>query len=185
RRRRLAVRGVFDVVLLSLTIPAFLAGFHVSTAQAGIVATVQAVGLIIGGIAGGGIADRVGRARTLAYAIAGYSICTGITAAASSLTWVEILRFLAGLGMGACWTAGAALVAETWPAAHRGKGGALMQAGMPLGNLLGLGAAALVAHGHGGLDHGGWRILYLGRWGRGSHCSSSRLLTLISISHHG
>ncbi|RXS88396.1 MFS transporter [Streptomyces sp. TM32] len=152
---------VFDVALLALTIPAFLADFHVSKAEIGIVGTIQAAGMIVGGIVGGGVADRIGRVRTLSYAIGWYAVCTGITAAAGSLTWVEILRFLAGLGMGACWTAGAALVAETWPTAHRGKGGALMQSGMPLGNLLALAAAAVVAHGHSGLDEGRWRMLYL------------------------
>jgi len=32
-----------------------------------------------------------------------------------------VLRFCAGLGMGGCWTSGAALVAETWDARHRAR----------------------------------------------------------------
>lgn len=152
---------VFDVYLLSLTIPALGTDFGVGTAQAGLIGTISAIGLIIGGIVGGGIADRLGRVHTLSYAMATYGVFTGLTAAANSVLSIEVLRFLAGLGMGAAWTAGAALVAETWPAAHRGKGGAMMQAGMPLGNLLAIGAAAAVAAANGGLGHGAWRLLYL------------------------
>jgi len=151
---------VFDVYLLSLTIPALVTDFGLTKAQAGLIGTVSAIGLIIGGILGGGIADRIGRVRTLSCAMVVYAVFTGCTALAGSVLWVELLRLLAGLGMGASWSAGAALVAETWPAAHRGKGGALMQAGMPVGNLLAIMAAAAVAAGHGGLAHGGWRVLY-------------------------
>ncbi|WP_191094389.1 MFS transporter [Nocardia colli] len=151
---------VFDVVTLALTIPALIHDFGSSKAQLGSVATVQAVGLIIGGIAGGWIAERIGRTKALSYAVALYAVLTGLTALAPSLEWVAALRFSAGLGMGATWSAGAPLVAETWPAAHRGKGGALMQGGIPIGNLLALAAVAVVDHLAGGLDDGGWRWMF-------------------------
>lgn len=151
---------VFDVMLLSLTTPALLVDFGVSKAQIGLLGTVQATGMIIGGILGGGIADRIGRVKTLSYATALYAIFTGLITFAPSLAWLELLRFLGALGMGATWSAGAALLAETWPPQHRGKSGALMQAGLPLGTLLTLGVTALITAIHGGLQDGGWRVLY-------------------------
>jgi len=51
-------------------------------------------------------------------------------------------------------------VAETWDPRHRGKGGALMQMGLPLGSMLAIGTAAAVASITGGLNSGGWRVLY-------------------------
>ncbi|MBO3678249.1 MFS transporter [Streptomyces sp. NEAU-YJ-81] len=152
---------VFDVTLLSLTTPALLADFSTTKAQIGLIGTIQAVGMLVGGIAGGAIADRIGRVRSLSYATALYALFTGLAALSPSLGVFALLRLLAGLGMGATWSAGAALIAETWPAEHRGKSGALMQIGWPLGNLLGLGVAAVVTASNGGeLHHGGWRILY-------------------------
>lgn len=151
---------VFDLFMLSLTIPAFIADFGASKATAGLVGTVEAAGLIVGGIVGGWVSDRIGRVKALTYSIGIYAVFTGLTALAPSIAWVGALRFLSGLGMGGEWSAGAALVAETWPARHRGKGGALMQIGLPLGSLLAVGAAEAVTHAVGGLDHGNWRILY-------------------------
>ncbi|WNE95961.1 MFS transporter [Streptomyces luomodiensis] len=152
---------VFDVTLLSLTTPALLADFSTTKAQIGLIGTLQAVGMLVGGITGGAIADRVGRVKSLSRATAVYALFTGLAALAPSLGVFALLRLLAGLGLGATWSAGAALIAETWPAEHRGKSGALMQIGWPLGNLLGLGVATVVTASNGGdLHHGGWRILY-------------------------
>ncbi|MGW4587774.1 MFS transporter [Amycolatopsis thermoflava] len=152
---------VFDAALLSLTIPALTHDFSTSKAALGTVATAQALTMVVGGIAGGALADRSGRVRALSCAMIVYAILTGLAAMSSSLIEFGILRALAGLGMGATWSAGSALVAETWPARHRAKGGAIMQAGLPLGSATAIGVATLVTHLHGGLADGGWRWLYL------------------------
>jgi MFS family permease len=151
---------VYEIFILSLTIPALIATFALSRADAGLIGSVSAIGLILGGILFGWVADRIGRVPTLFVTILVYSVFTGLTAFAASFTWVLLLRALAGIGMGGEWTAGAALVAETWPARHRGKGGALMQMGLPLGSLLAIGVVGAIGHVAGGLDHGGWRWVY-------------------------
>lgn len=151
---------VYDSFVLSLTIPALIAAFALSNAEAGTIGSVLAGGLIVGGIIMGWVADRIGRVRTLYLSILVYSLFTCLTAFAPSVTWVAVLRFLGGLGMGGTWTSGAALVAETWGAKHRGKGGALMQMGLPLGSILAIGVAALITSLMGGLNNGGWRVIY-------------------------
>jgi MFS family permease len=151
---------VYDSFVLSLTIPALVAAFALSNAEAGAIGSILAAGLIIGGIIMGWVADRIGRVRTLYISILVYSVFTCLTAFAPSATWVAVLRFLGGLGMGGTWTSGAALVAETWGAKHRGKGGALMQMGLPLGSMLAIGVTALVTSLMGGLNNGGWRVIY-------------------------
>lgn len=151
---------VYDVFILSLTIPAFIHDFGLTSAGAGLLATAAAAAQIVGGVIGGRIADRFGRVNTLVLAVLVYAVFTGVTAVSPTLWLVVAGRVLAGLGMGAQWTAGAALVAETWPPRHRGKGGALMQAGLPLGSLLAVGVAYLVTTLHGTLNDGGWRWLY-------------------------
>jgi MFS family permease len=151
---------VYDTFLLSLTLPALVAAFALSNADAGAIGSILAGGLIVGGIFAGALADRIGRVRALMCAVAVYSLFSGLTAFAPSASWIGALRFLAGLGMGGAWTCGAALVAETWPPQHRGRGGALMQMGLPLGSMLAIGSAALIAYLAGGLQAYGWRVMY-------------------------
>jgi MFS family permease len=64
-------------------------------------------------------------------------------------------RGLVGIGLGGQWSAGAVLVAETWPARHRAKAIGFMQSGWALGYLLAAGVTALV------LPTLGWRALFL------------------------
>lgn len=151
---------VYDSFVLSLTIPALIAAFALSNAEAGTIGSILAGGLIVGGIVMGWVADRIGRVRALYLSILVYSLFTCLTAFAPSATWVAVLRFLGGLGMGGTWTSGAALVAETWGAKHRGKGGALMQMGLPIGSMLAIGVTALITSLMGGLNNGGWRVIY-------------------------
>jgi MFS family permease len=151
---------VYDTFVLSLTIPSLVLAFSLSKAEAGAIGSILAAGLIVGGIIMGGVADRIGRVWTLYLSILTYSVFTCLTAFAPSATWVAALRFMGGLGMGGTWTAGAALVAETWGAKHRGKGGALMQMGLPIGSMLAIGVTALVSNLMGGLNGNGWRVVY-------------------------
>ena len=63
-------------------------------------------------------------------------------------------RTLLGVGLGGEWSAGSVLVAESVPAAHRGKAIGLMQSGWAIGYLGAALAAALV------LPRFGWRALF-------------------------
>ena len=65
-----------------------------------------------------------------------------------------ICRVVLGFGMGGEWAAGAALVAETWPARHRGKALALVQSSWAIGYALGAAVVALV------MPHFGWRAVF-------------------------
>lgn len=151
---------VYDLFVLALTLPALIAVFSLTAKQAGEIGSILATGLIIGGIFFGWLADRIGRVRVLFLSILVYSVFTGLTLFAPSLSWIKALRFMAGFGMGGEWTAGAALVAETWSASHRGKGGALMQMGLPLGSILAIAVVSLVTMAAGDLKQGSWRIVY-------------------------
>jgi MFS family permease len=59
-----------------------------------------------------------------------------------------------GLGMGGEWATGAALVAETWPAEHRGKALGLMQSAWALGYAAAAATYAIVQ------PHWGWRGVF-------------------------
>jgi MFS family permease len=144
-----------DVMLYAFAIPALEREFGIGPATAGAIASLTLVTSAAGGIAAGLLADRYGRARVLAGTILVYSICTGATATAGGIATLGLWRALVGLGLGGEWSAGSVLVAETWPAAHRGKAIGLMQSGWAVGYLLAASLAALV------LPRWGWRPLFL------------------------
>jgi len=93
----------------------------------GIVLSIFMVGWALGGLIFGPIADRFGRAKTMAITILLYAGFTGLCGIASSWQELAFYRFMTGLGIGGEWSAGAALIAESWPERSRAKAAAIMQ----------------------------------------------------------
>ena len=91
------------------------------------------LGWALGGILFGRIADRLGRTRTLMITMLLYSLGTALCAAAPNIWWLAIFRFIASLGIGGEWAAGAAMVAEVVPEKRRIEAGALLYTSAPLG----------------------------------------------------
>jgi MFS family permease len=63
-------------------------------------------------------------------------------------------RFLLGLGMGGEWNTGAALVAETWPSALRGRALGIVQSSWAVGYAISAVVAGAI------LAHGSWRWVF-------------------------
>jgi len=143
-----------DVMLYAFALTAIRTEFSLSAAAAGALASVTLLTSAIGGIVFGVLADRLGRARSLGWSILVYSVFTGLTATARSLPELVLWRSLVGIGLGGEWAAGSVLVAETWPAKHRGKAVGLMQSGWAIGYIL----AALLASAI--LPRFSWRPLF-------------------------
>ena len=93
----------------------------------GIVLSIFMVGWALGGLIFGPIADRFGRAKTMAITILLYAGFTGLCGIASSWQELAFYRFMTGLGIGGEWSAGAALIAESWPERSRAKAAGIMQ----------------------------------------------------------
>lgn len=109
-----------------------------------------------GGIASGFLADRFGRRTVVSWTILLYSAGSLLSGLAWSRQSLFLARVVTGFGVGGEWAAGHALVAETFPPAHRGRAGALLQSGAPLG----VGLAAFV--GTLLVPRFGWRACLLG-----------------------
>jgi MFS family permease len=73
---------------------------------------------------------------------------------AHSAWQLMLCRLVLGLGMGGEWASGAALVAETWPARHRGKALGLVQSSWAVGFALGAALVAAI------MPHFGWRAVF-------------------------
>lgn len=151
----------YDSFLLSLLLPTLALQFGLSKAQLGLFTSITAAGQIVGGILFGYVSDRLGRVRTALLCVGIYSLFSGLLAFAPNEHWFATLRFFGALGMGGTWTAGAALIAETWHASRRGKGGALMQMGLPIGAILAITVSGVVSGVNNGLGGNSWRLLFL------------------------
>ena len=144
-----------DVLLYVFAIQTLKAEFGWTNAQAGAVSSATLIASSFGGILAGWVSDRIGRRRTLIYTILLYSLASAGSATAGGIGALLFWRALVGLGLGGEWSAGATLVAEWWPAGHRGKAVSFMQSGWALGYIAAAGLSALV------LPAFGWRALFL------------------------
>ena len=144
-----------DVLLYVFALQTLRVEFGLSNAQAGAVSSATLIASALGGIVSGTLSDRLGRKRMLIYTILLYSFASAGTAFSNGLASLIFWRALVGLGLGGEWSAGATLVAETWPAEHRAKAISLMQSGWALGYML---AAAVTAY---VLPRYGWKALFL------------------------
>ena len=124
---------------------------------AGSVIALTLVGWATGGIIGGILTDYFGRKRIMLASILTYSLTTGLSAIAWDWPSFAILRFIAGLGIGAEWVTGAAIVSEMWPNRMRGRGVGMMQCGFSIGFFL----ASLVWLPVSSLGPDAWRYMYL------------------------
>jgi MFS family permease len=87
----------------------------------------------LGGIAFGVVADRIGRTRTMVITIIIYAVFTGLSGLAQSWQQLAIMQAIAGFGIGGEWSAGAALIAESWPEKHRARAMQVMQMAFAFG----------------------------------------------------
>jgi MFS transporter, SHS family, lactate transporter len=112
---------------------------------------------LLGAVASGWLADRVGRKLPLMISILGYSACNFIAGFSPTFMFLLIFRAALGIFMGAEWPAGAALAMESWPVRSRGFMSGVLQGSWGIGFAL---SSAIY-----GLFYGyiGWRgMLWIG-----------------------
>jgi MFS family permease len=110
-----------------------MAGLQLDAATAGSLQSLTLVSAAVGGLVFGVVADRFGRVRALMWSVLIYSVFTAACGLATTAAALAIFRIGLGLGMGAEWASGAALVSETWPDRHRAKALAFVQSAWAVG----------------------------------------------------
>src|SRR6516165_1117272 len=130
-----------DVQMFSFAIPAIIAEFAITNADAGLIGTATLLASAFGGWFAGALSDRLGRVRTLQITIAWFATFTFLCGFAQSYTQLFVFRALMGLGFGGEWAAAAVLIGEVIRAEHRGKAVGTLQSAWPIG----WGVAALLA----------------------------------------
>ena len=103
----------------------------------------------------GPIADRFGRAKTLAGTILMYAIFTGAAALSQDVWQLGIFRFLSGVGIGGEWALAGTYVAEAWPEDRRKMGAGYLQTGYYFGFFVASALNYTVGAAY------GWRAMFL------------------------
>jgi MFS family permease len=164
---------VFDGLLFNFVAPnciPTLLGIPIGSPEAaaptlwwtGVLTSLLLLGWALGGILFGRIADRLGRTRTLMITMLLYAFGTALCAFAPNVFALALFRFIASLGIGGEWAAGAAMVAEAVPEKRRIEAGALLYTSAPLG----LALATLVNYQISGVwmrdsPELAWRVVFL------------------------
>nr|WP_281418530.1 MFS transporter [Ancylobacter oerskovii] len=130
-----------DLLLFAMLLSHISADLGMSRSTAGMIASASLVATAFGGLIFGFLADRIGRTRSMVLSILCYSVGTLLCGLSQDVTQLLLFRIVVGLGVGGEWSAGAALITETWPARHRGKVMAWVQSAFASGYAL----AAIVA----------------------------------------
>jgi MFS family permease len=143
-----------DVMLYSFVLAYLMTEFGMSKSTGGLLNSLTLIASAIGGLFFGVLADRFGRTRALMASILVYSISSAACGLSRSIPQLAAFRFLLGLGMGGEWSSGAALIAETWRAEHRGRALGLMQSTYAIGEAVAAVTVLLV------FPHFGWRAVF-------------------------
>lgn len=144
-----------DTGLISFILTKMATEWSMSPTEKGWVVSIGFVGMAIGAVCSGALADRWGRRNVFAVTLVTYSIATALCAFAPNLTWLLVFRFIVGLGLGGQLPVGVTLVSEYIPAQVRGRFIVLLESFWGLGWLV----AALVSYFV--IPSYGWHVAFL------------------------
>jgi AAHS family 3-hydroxyphenylpropionic acid transporter len=139
----------FDIQSMGVAAPHMAPALGLTHAQLGPLFSASVVGLLIGAIVIGRIADTAGRKWTLIASLATFGVFSAATVVVGAFTPLLIVRLLAGLGLGGAMPnlialSAEALAAERINVDRRTRIVTMITAGMPFGGALaGLAAIAL------------------------------------------
>jgi MFS family permease len=123
----------YDLILYTFLLIPIGQELHLSNVQLSYVLGASLGATAIGGVVFGLLSDRYGRKSVLQWTILTYSLGTFLSGLASNIGLLVTFRIITGLGVGGEWATGQTYVGETFPARVRGRYGAFMQTGAPIG----------------------------------------------------
>jgi len=144
-----------NVMLISATLPAIVAEWEVDPVTVGAFLSAGYLGMFIGAIACGVLADLIGRKKTLILTISLMSVFTALCSVAWDVFSMSLLRFLAGIGLGGSLPQPGVYLTEFVPSRHRGRFIGLVETSWVYGVLLSIAFPYLL------IPLLGWRLTFL------------------------
>ncbi|WP_068074676.1 MFS transporter [Novosphingobium lentum] len=144
----------FDVLSISFASPGISSEWGIDRAVLGAVLSAELVGMALGSVVLGGVADRIGRRPTILGSLLVMALGMSMATTAHGVSTLAIWRVVTGLGIGGMLAAINAVAAEFSNARRRSVAMALMVIGYPLGAVIGGSISALLLKG------GDWRTVF-------------------------
>ncbi len=145
----------FDVMAISFASPGIAAEWHIDRAALGIVLSMELIGMALGSLLLGRVADAIGRRPTILACVAVMSVGMYMASTATGVVDLSAWRVFTGLGIGGVLATINAVAAEFSNAKNRNLNVSLMSIGYPVGAVLGGLVAAQL------LKSGDWRPVFL------------------------
>jgi len=153
------VAGAFfdsmDLQVMALVSPVLLREWALTPTTVGVLAAAAMLGMLVGSLVFGRVADRIGRRPAFLVTVAVFAGFGALCAAAQGPAQLTVLRFCVGVGMGGFIPVDTAMLHEFLPAGARARLLALWALAFPVGALA---ATALVRS---ALPATGWRGAFL------------------------
>lgn len=144
-----------NVMFLAFSMSSIITELGITGAQGGWIATVTNLGMLLGGLIFGLLADKYHKFKVFKWTIVVFSIATGLIYFTKSIDYLYLMRFLAGIGVGGEYGVAIAIIAGIVPAQKMGRMSSLNGIAGQLGSI----SSALLA---GWLAPSlGWRGLFL------------------------
>lgn len=127
RNRLLATAGVgwlfdaLDVGILSFVVAALAVDWDLTPTQMGWIGSVNSIGMAVGAVLCGILADKYGRKNVFMWTLLIFSLASGLSAFTTTLTAFLILRFIIGAGLGGELPVASTLVSESVEPHERGR----------------------------------------------------------------
>lgn len=144
----------FDVMSISFASPGIAAEWGIERGALGIVLSMELLGMAIGSLFLGGLADRIGRRPTILGCLVLMAVGMYMASTATGVVNLSLWRVFTGLGIGGVLAAINAVAAEFSNAKNRNLNISLMAMGYPLGAVFGGLVAAQLLKG------GDWRPVF-------------------------
>jgi benzoate transport len=127
----------FDVLSISFASPGIMAEWGIDRAALGIVLSMELIGMALGSVLLGGLADRLGRRPTMLGCLVVMAGGMFMATTTNGLVALSIWRVITGLGIGGMLAAINAVAAEFSNSQRRHLSVSLMSVGYPIGGLVG------------------------------------------------
>lgn len=144
-----------DTGLIAFILPVLAKEWGLALGQMGLIGSIGLIGMALGAVVSGTIADRIGRKKVFTITVLLYSIASAFCALSWNYQSLLVFRFLVGFGLGGELPVAATLVSEYAPSRVRGRFIVLLESFWGLGWI----AAACIAYFF--IPLYGWRMAFL------------------------
>lgn len=144
----------YGLVVFGTVVPVMMKEWNLTPVQAGSLSSYALIGMMLGALFFGSLADKIGRKKVVIICVAIFGVFNGLCSFANGPGVFGIYRFIAGLGLGGVMPIVTTMVTEFSPKKVRSIFVTIMFSGMQLGPMIAAGLGIIV------IPSVGWRAMF-------------------------